>query len=445
MKSFIKGLSKFALCLTVVFMTLSIGLATESPRNYVYAAEGDVTVDATTFPDTTFRQWVLDNITGGSTTLTADMITNTTAITVISKNIADLKGIEYFTALTWLNCSLNKLTTLDVSKNSELEYLYCSINELSALDVSKNPELQYLHCYINNLKALDVSNNTALAVLSCDRNNLTALDVSNNTKLARLECYSNQLTTLYVSNNTKLTYLDCDSNQLTALDVSNNTALAVLSCDSNQLTALDVSNNPLLEKLSCAINQLTALDVSNNTELTDLYCGSNQLTALDVSNNPLLEKLSCYSNKLTALDLSENTALNSANIKLNLDLENKPVNQTPVFVAKKVSNKYVVNLKQNDAALNAVNISELISNGTYDKEAATITYDSKPDTTEKITYQYDTGVRDAESLKVVGSITIDNGTVTNTADNNGTLLYTMLIVISLIGVSGMVVYTKRKI
>ena len=31
-------------------MTLSIGLATKSPSNYVYAAEGDVTVDATTFP-----------------------------------------------------------------------------------------------------------------------------------------------------------------------------------------------------------------------------------------------------------------------------------------------------------------------------------------------------------------------------------------------------------
>ena len=362
-------------------MTLSIGLATESPSNYVYATEGDVEVDATNFPDATFRQWVLDNITSGSTTLTAQMIANTTAINVSNKNIASLKGIEYFTALTKLVCSSNPLTALDVSKNTLLEHLYCGANKLSALDVSKN---------------------------------------------------------------TALTILSCLSNKLTELDVSQNPLLEVLRCYSNNLTVLDVSNNPKLTELYCGGNKLTTLDVSKNPKLSLLSCSVNQLTALDVSKNPELQSLYCYSNKLTALDLSENTALDSAHIKLSLDLENKPVNQTPVFVAKKVGNKYVFNLKQNDAALNAVNISELISNGTYDKEAATITYDSKPDTTEKITYQYDTGVRDAESLKVVGSITIDNGTVTNTADNNGTLLYTMLIVISLIGVSGMVVYTKRK-
>ena len=110
MKSFIKGLSKFALCLTIVFMTLSIGLATESPSNYVYATEGDVEVDATNFPDANFRQWVLDNITDGSTTLTAAKIANQTAIIVPGENIASLKGIEYFTELNTLWCYRNQLT-----------------------------------------------------------------------------------------------------------------------------------------------------------------------------------------------------------------------------------------------------------------------------------------------------------------------------------------------
>ena len=360
MKSFIKGLSKFALCLTIVFMTLSIGLATKSPSNYVYAAEGDVTVDETTFPDATFRQWVLDNITSGSTTLTATMITNTTTIDVSSKNIASLKGIEYFT------------------------------------------ELNTLWCY---------------------RNQLTALDVSKNTKLETLVCYRNQLATL---------------------DVRNNPLLEQLSCAINQLTSLDVSNNPELQYLYCGGNKLTTLDVSKNQKLSSLACEVNQLTSLDVSKNPELQSLDCYSNQLTALDLSQNTALDSTRVYLSFDYDRNAAYQIPVFVAKKVGNKYVVNLKQNNAALKAGNISELVSNGTYDSAAATITYDTKPAATEKITYKYKTDGPGEEIMRVEGSIAIDNGTVTNTADNNGTLLYTTLFLISLIGVSGMVVYTKRK-
>ena len=36
------------------------------------------------------------------------------------REIESLKGIEYFTALTKLNCRSNKLTSLDVSKNIAL-------------------------------------------------------------------------------------------------------------------------------------------------------------------------------------------------------------------------------------------------------------------------------------------------------------------------------------
>jgi Leucine-rich repeat (LRR) protein len=47
------------------------------------------------------------------------------------KNIFNLTGIEAFTALTYLNCTDNKLTSLDVSKNIALTHLYCSNNQLT--------------------------------------------------------------------------------------------------------------------------------------------------------------------------------------------------------------------------------------------------------------------------------------------------------------------------
>ena len=82
---------------------------------------------------------------------------------------------------------------------------------------------------------------TALTLLYCENNQLTSLDVSNNTALTELLCFGNQLTSLDVSN-TALTYLNCQANQLTSLDVSTNTALTSLSCYNNQLECLNVKN-----------------------------------------------------------------------------------------------------------------------------------------------------------------------------------------------------------
>jgi Leucine-rich repeat (LRR) protein/uncharacterized protein YjdB len=244
--------------------------------------------------------------------------------------IADMTGLEAFTALIglycgnndleeldvsantalqWFYCSYNKLTELEVNANTALQQLSCSSNPLTTLDVSANTALQSLSCGNNQLADLDVNANTALQSLYCSSNQLTTLDVSANTALQQLSCYSNQLTTLDVSANTALQSLSCSSNPLTTLDVSANTALQSLYCDSNQLTTLGVSANTALQSLSCAYNQLTTLDVSANTALQWLYCSSNPLTTLDVSANTALQSLYCSSNQLTSLVVSSNTAL----------------------------------------------------------------------------------------------------------------------------------------
>ncbi|MDR2465980.1 MAG: Ig-like domain-containing protein [Prevotellaceae bacterium] len=243
--------------------------------------------------------------------LTALDVSKNTALTQLYCYDNQLTALDVSknTALTALSCHNNQLTALDVSKNTALTGLGCSYNQLTALDVSKNTELTKLYCYTNKLTALDVSKNTALTGLECPNNKLTALDVSKNTALTYLHCSDNQLTALDVSKSTSLTSLYCLNNKLTALDVSKNTALTYLHCNDNQLTALDVSKNTALTELSCGGNQLTALDVSKNIALTDLSCNDNPLTALDVSKNIALTKLNCMDNQLTALDMSKNTAL----------------------------------------------------------------------------------------------------------------------------------------
>lgn len=333
----------------VLCMTLSLLPATAS------ATENGVAINETNFPDALFREKVAEYDKNNDGVLSDTEISNIRSISINGDSskggdVTDLKGIEYFTSLTRLQCGHNKISKLDVSKNTALTELYCPNNELTELDlgnntalgqltvtnnqlkeldISKDTALTYLACANNQLKELNVSKNTALTELSCSYNQLTELNVNNNTALTRIDCGSNQLSELDVSKNTALTYLSCGSNKgnkLTKLDVSNNTELMYLEFWHNEITSIDLSKNTALKNLSCYKNKLTELDLSKNTALTNLLCGDNELTSLDLSKNTALKSLECFSNKLTALDLSNNTNLEvlrcNDNKLTSLDLSN---------------------------------------------------------------------------------------------------------------------------
>ena len=199
------------------------------------SARADVEINETNFPDAYFRDYVTNTLSykDGSTTvypgkdgkLTTAEIANITYINCSGRRIANLKGIEHFTALKELYCYSNRLTSLDVSKNTALTSLGCNNNQLAELDVRKNAALKSLSCYDNRLTKLDVSNNTELSYLYCWSNKLTKLDVSNNTALKELYCDYNELTELDVTNNKELTDLWCNDNHLVELDLSTNSAL----------------------------------------------------------------------------------------------------------------------------------------------------------------------------------------------------------------------------
>lgn len=186
----------------------------------------EIAIDEESFPDAAFRSYVLNNIdTDGSRGLSESEIKKVTYIYVPGTSskpgtISDLTGIELFPNITSLNCDYNKLTSLDLSRNTALTEVYCSGN---------------------SIKSLDVSNNTALEYLWCRNNRLTSLDVSGNTKLTSLVCSDNLLKSLDVSKNTRLTALNCSNNYLAGIDVSKNTMLESLVCTGN-VSALGVIN-----------------------------------------------------------------------------------------------------------------------------------------------------------------------------------------------------------
>ena len=372
-----KRILSIVLCLVMVFSLLP----------FTASAASAIPINEETFPDPVFREYVLKIV--GSSVLTDTIVRQIEALDVSKDNIkkvlgdrdpiTSLKGIRYLKYVRDLNCSYQKLTTLDLELNmrverldcygnqltdlwlrptgTSLKYLDCGVNQLNALDLSKSSELTELYCRNSKLTALDLSANKKLQKIVAASNKLTALDtrnlpeltyldlqanfdlksidVSKSTKLEFLNVAQGKLTSLNVKNNRKLVELYVFLNQLTALDVRSNYLLKKLSCYENQITALDlsyngaleyldVSENPIaelnlhplsnLQDLSCSAMQLKKLDVDRCPKLRRLYCNDNQIETLDLRSNKKLQALKCQNNRLSWLDLSSNTALDPAKV-----------------------------------------------------------------------------------------------------------------------------------
>ena len=144
---------------------------------------------------------------------------------------------ENITAFCCRRLNIDSLTI----NTPTLKELDCSDNKLTTLDISKIPALERLNCFRNPLKNLDVSKNTALKALCSAENQLTTLNVSANTALEELNCSHNSLTTLNLSKNIKLRNLNYGSNNIKSIDISNNKNLYRISCRFNRLSVEELN------------------------------------------------------------------------------------------------------------------------------------------------------------------------------------------------------------
>jgi len=146
-------------------------------------------------------------------------IDTVTYLNINNQSIADLTGIEDFTALTNLYCDNNQLTSFNVSNNTALTSLYCQGNQLTSLDVSNNTALTNLDCDFNQLTNLDVSQNTSLTYLDCTFNQLTSLDVRNGNNLNWFQDLSTMWYWFFCHSNANLTCIDVDDSNWSTANV----------------------------------------------------------------------------------------------------------------------------------------------------------------------------------------------------------------------------------
>lgn len=261
-----KFLSALLLCCMVLTLLPTAALA-----------DGDVAINETNFPDSSFRGYVKEKFDKNKDDiLSAEEIAAVKDIHVEGKPITSIEGIEHFTALEFLNCSNTKLTTLDTSHNTKLVSLECNDTQtLTSLNVSQNTELKVLRCNNNALADLDLTNNTALETLECGENEFTTLDLSKNTSLKYFGFFNGKLSSLDLTNNTNLEELYFCGNNFSTIDVSKNTKLKFLHLFSNQLITLDTSKNSNLQRLWVYTNPLTSMNLGNSGSTMEVKFDNN--------------------------------------------------------------------------------------------------------------------------------------------------------------------------
>jgi len=212
-------------------------------------------------------------------------------------NISSLEGIAYFKNIEILYCDYNKLTSLDISKNTKLKYLECTVNQLTSLDISKNTNLEELYFPSNGLTSIDVSQHPNLKILECAYNQLTSLDVSHNPNLTTLLTFRNKLTSLNLKNgnnailttfsakyNSDLTCIkvdDVDASNSKNDWIKDSTANYSQSC--GVLGTDDFENNLQIICYPNPVKDILHIKTSNAIEI-------NSITVYDINGNLVMEE-----------------------------------------------------------------------------------------------------------------------------------------------------------
>ncbi len=212
-----------------------------------------------------------------------------TEIDVSNENINSLEGIQYFINLTYLDCSYNDITALDLSSTTKLTNLICNNNHIDSLDVTMLSDLINLEC--NNMRlnnSLQVSGLSNLENLVASSNSLSNIDLTGLTSLKELYMAFNEFTStsdiIGLENLINLEVLNMPFNSLTTLDVSTLINLKVLLVLDNQISSMNLSGNINLETVRVEDNQLTSLDLSNLSKLHTIYTHNNLMETLFLKN-----------------------------------------------------------------------------------------------------------------------------------------------------------------
>ena len=277
-------------------------------------AASDIAVNSTNFPDKNFRTCVSTSFdTNKSGTLSADEIKKAKYLSCYDKQVSSLKGVEYLTALTSLSAGSNNITSVDLTKNVNLESVNLSDNKIKSVNLTKNVKLKSVNVSENAIKALDLSKNTKLETLNAYSNKLTGISLPKGSTLKKIDLDSNLFTAFNTSNLTGLETLSLENNKLSSVTLNNKYLRSVDLFKNANLTKIDVSKCPALELLELGGTKISAINVKGNKYLKGLGLSGTKISSIDVTANPQLEILYVDQTNIKSLNVTKNTYLTDLN------------------------------------------------------------------------------------------------------------------------------------
>ncbi|WP_028122356.1 DUF7619 domain-containing protein [Epilithonimonas tenax] len=255
-------------------------------------------------PDANFKQYLVSNFdTNGDGEMQLSEAQNVININCNDRNVISLEGILSFSNIQNLNCSSNKITSLDLQGLVKLQTLVCSSNKLTSLNVLGLSNVQYIYCDSNSLTSLHVQGLNKLEYLMSNFNRLTSLDLKNLPALKYVSCNYNALTSISLQNSNNLGYIDCSENSLVDMDVRNSANLITLICKRNKIESIDFSPVNKIDHLDCSSNKLTNLNTQLLTNLQTLNCIQNLLTSLNLQGLTKIKTVICAGNNINSINL----------------------------------------------------------------------------------------------------------------------------------------------
>lgn len=133
--------------ISIVGILLNQFMRNQNKGNEKKENETYVKIDQETFPDASFRNYVLTRLDLDGDGMLNNEERNSVMVLIIpeEKAITSLKGLEQFPHLQSLTAKNTGITELDLNSVTELSYLDVSGTDLSQLDLEKNTNLIDVH------------------------------------------------------------------------------------------------------------------------------------------------------------------------------------------------------------------------------------------------------------------------------------------------------------
>ena len=235
----------------------------------------------------------------------------TVSLTTNSLTEIDLDGVS----CTALGLSGNALTSLDLSKTSNLEWLSVSSNPLTSINLTGCTSLVNFSAKTTKLNEINLTGLTALETLDLHAGSLTKITFGENSALYDIDLSNNKLSSIDLSGCPKVEYLSLNNNEFTEMALKGLKELSSINLRYNKLTNFSIEDCPSLSSVVVSDNLLTSADLTGGKEnLSDVYVGGNQLTTLDMSGFANLSTLSAENNQLTSVNLEGCSSLYSLNL-----------------------------------------------------------------------------------------------------------------------------------